>query len=76
MRPRIRRKGTLGGVLRLKLPIIDERRGRILAHCKLVAHLLDLRRLCIEQPLAESEPAIKVPDRTWLLSHLNIPADR
>ena len=24
--------------MRLKLPIIDERRGRILAHCKLVAH--------------------------------------
>ena len=43
MRPRIRQKGTLGGVMRLKLPIIDERRGRILAHCKLVAHLLDLR---------------------------------
>ena len=35
--------------MRLKLPIIDERRGRILAHCKLVAHLLYLRcRLLFE----------------------------
>ena len=32
--------------MRLKLPTIDERRGRI--HCKLVAHLLDLRGLRFE----------------------------
>ena len=45
--------------MRLKLSIIDERRGRILAHRKLVAHLLDPR--CRALRAASSRASWRLP---------------